>query len=227
MAGCGTLRVVYLHGFASSPASSKARFFNARFQEAGVEVSVPALDGGDFRNLTITSQLAVVEREVQRVAEREARGGRVVLMGSSLGGYLTALYAARHPEQVERAIMMAPAFCFARRWPDELPAHAEWKRTGVTEIFHYGEGRPRELSYNLIADGLEYEDYPEVPSPVLILHGALDPAVPVGLSEEFAKRRPANTRLVVYPQSGHELTDVVDGMWSEVNAFLGLTATAR
>ena len=206
------MRVVYLHGFASGPASSKARFFSAKFREAGIEVSIPALDGGDFRNLTISSQLEVLERET--------RGERLVLMGSSLGGYLTAVYAARHPEQVERAIMMAPAFCFARRWAAELPSIGEWKRTGVMQLFHYGEHREREIGYNLISDGLEYEDYPDVQQPALIFHGALDPVVPVSLSEEFVQRHAATARLRVYPQSGHELTDVVDDMWGEVSAFL-------
>ncbi len=208
------MRVIYLHGFASSPASSKARFFSRKLQEAGASVSIPALDGGDFRNLTITSQLDIVERE--------ARGESVVLMGSSLGGYLSAIYAARHRQQVDRAILMAPAFCFASRWSAELAALEEWKRSGVMEMFHYGDHRNRELSYNLITDGLEYEDYPDVSQPTLILHGALDPVVPVSLSEEFAKRHTATTRLRVFPKSGHELTDVVDDMWTEVVSFLDL-----
>ena len=208
------LRVIYLHGFASSPASSKAQFFSRKFQDAGYDVSVPALDGGDFRNLTISSQLDILERE--------ARGERVMLMGSSLGGYLTAVFAARYPGQVESAIMMAPAFCFARRWSSELPVMAEWKRTGVMELFHYGQRRTREISYNLITDGLEYDDYPVVTQPALVLHGALDPVVPVALSEEFVKRQPATARLRVYQKSGHELTDVVDDMWTEISAFLTL-----
>lgn len=208
------MRVVYLHGFASGPTSSKAGFFREKFTAAGVDVCVPALDGGDFFNLTVTSQLAVIEHE--------ARDRQVVLMGSSLGGYLAALYAAHHPARVERVILMAPAFCFARRWSTELPAIAEWKRTGVMELFHYGERRNREIRYSLMEDGLEYEDYPDVPQPTLILHGALDPVVPVALSEEFAKIHPSNTLLRVYPRSGHELTDVVDAMWTEVSTFLSL-----
>ena len=155
------MKVIYLHGFASSPASSKAQFFTQKFKDAGFEVSVPALDGGDFRNLTITSQLDIVERAA-------SGSEHVILMGSSLGGYLTAVYAARHPEQVEKAIMMAPAFCFARRWSAELPALEEWKRTGLMELFHYGDKRTREISYNLITDGLEYEDYPEVAQPARV-----------------------------------------------------------
>lgn len=208
------MRVIYLHGFASSPASSKARFFSEKFKQAGAEVIVPTLDGGDFRNLTITSQLEIVERA--------AAGQQVILMGSSLGGYLSAVYAARHPQQVERAILMAPAFCFARRWSNELPALEEWKRAGVMEMFHYGDRRMREISYNLIADGLEYDDYPDVPQQTLILHGGLDPVVPVAFSKEFAKLHPATTRLQVYPRSGHELTDVVDDMWAEIARFLDL-----
>ena len=95
-----------------------------------------------------------------------AGGEPVVLMGSSLGGYLTALYAAAHPEQVESAIMMAPAFCFARRWSSELAGLEEWKRTGVMELFHYGEKRNREIGYNLVADALDMRTIPMSASPL-------------------------------------------------------------
>jgi predicted esterase YcpF (UPF0227 family) len=54
--------VVYLHGFASSPASRKAQFFRERFAAQGVEMAIPALDGGDFFNLTLSGQLEVIER---------------------------------------------------------------------------------------------------------------------------------------------------------------------
>ena len=76
------MRIVYLHGFASSPQSSKARYFARRFAEKGIEFVVPQLDQGDFEHLTITGQLAVVETAVA--------GKPAVLMGSSLGGYLAA-----------------------------------------------------------------------------------------------------------------------------------------
>ena len=80
-------RIVYLHGFASSPLSTKAQFFLRKFQEIGVACEIPQLDSGNFEALTITGQLAAVDRAV---------GGQdVTLMGSSLGGYLAALYAAR------------------------------------------------------------------------------------------------------------------------------------
>ena len=124
-------RVAYLHGFASSPQSSKAQFFARKLTACGVPVEVPQLDGGDFERLTISGQLAVIE---QAVGSRPA-----VLMGSSLGGYLAALYASRHP-QIERLVLMAPAFQFTARFrerysPEDLD---RWKRQGSIPIYHYG-----------------------------------------------------------------------------------------
>src|SRR5258708_26558787 len=101
-------RVVYLHGFASSPHSSKAQFFRRRFEERGVEVLIPQLDGGDFANLTVTGQVTVLEGAVA--------GRRVVLMGSSLGGYLGARYAWQHPAAVEQLVLLGRALMFPDRF---------------------------------------------------------------------------------------------------------------
>ena len=203
--------VVYLHGFASGPGSQKAQYFRARFAECGVDLAVPDLAEGDFEHLTITGQLRVIERVC---------GGRAVsLIGSSMGGYLAALYAARHAE-AERAVLMAPAFGFARRWPRSLGEQvvSEWKRTGYLEMYHYGEKRPCRLGYQLLEDGERYEDYPDVRQPVLIFHGRHDEAVPVEYSQEFAAAR-KNVRLEVL-DSDHELLNVLDRMWDGVRQFL-------
>src|SRR5664279_4733320 len=143
-------RILYLHGFASSTASSKARFFAERLRAAGALVEIPDLAAGDFEHLTISGQL--------RVIEQAAAGEPVALMGSSMGGYLAALYAARHP-QVSRLVLLAPAFCFARRWAERLgpAAVSSWRETGTLEVFHYGENRPGPLAYSLLDDASQYE----------------------------------------------------------------------
>jgi pimeloyl-ACP methyl ester carboxylesterase len=201
-------RVVYLHGFASGPSSSKARFFAERFQGEGVEVAVPDLAEGDFEHLTITRQLAVVGRERP-----------VVLIGSSLGGYLAALYAARHTE-VAKIMLMAPAFGFPRRWPEALtPAElADWRRTGYREAYHYSEGRMRRVWYGLIEDGQRYEDYPGVGQPALVFHGRRDEVVSPDYSVEFARARP-NVQLVL-TDSDHQLLDVLEEIWEKTRSFV-------
>ncbi len=104
-------RIIYLHGFASGPSSKKARFFSQQFAQLGMGLEIPDLAQGDFARLTISGQLGVIERV--------SRGEPVSLIGSSMGGYLAALYAARHPE-VEKLVLLAPAFSFLTRWPETL-----------------------------------------------------------------------------------------------------------
>ena len=203
--------IIYLHGFASSPASSKARFFRDRLERAGARVQVPDLAAGDFEHLTITAQLAVLDR---------AAGGRpVALMGSSMGGYLAALYAARHPE-ITRLVLLAPAFGFSRRWPSRLGPNAvdEWRRRGTMEFFHYGENRMRALSYGLLEDAAQYEEFPGFHQPALIFHGEKDDVVPVELSQQFAAAH-ANAHLETV-DSGHELLNVLDHLARQVVPFL-------
>ena len=204
-------RIIYLHGFASGPTSKKAQFFRGRFAQLGIGLEIPDLADGNFERLTITGQL--------RVIERASHDEPVTLIGSSMGGYLAALFAARHRE-VEKIVLMAPAFCFSRRWPQTLGQATmdEWRRSGVLNVFHYAEGRSVELGYQLIEDGREYEDYPEVRQPVLIFHGKNDSVVPADLSVEFRRRHP-QVQLHL-EESDHELLNVLDDMWMETEKFL-------
>jgi pimeloyl-ACP methyl ester carboxylesterase len=119
-----------------------------------------------------------------------------------------------------RVVLMAPAFGFARRWPERLGAAAveEWKRTGALEVFHYGEGRTRTVGYELLQDGARYEDYPEVTQPCLVFHGTHDDVVPAAYSQNFAEGR--NNVQLHLMDSGHDLLNVLDAMAEAVQEFL-------
>lgn len=204
--------LLYLHGFASGPTSNKVRFFRDRFRECRLDLNVPDLAEGDFEHLTITGQL--------RVIERAAAGRNVTLIGSSLGGYLAALYASEHPE-IERLVLLAPAFHFADRWAARVGAAgmAEWARTGKLDVFHYAENRSMQLDYRFYEDAREYPKEPGFLQPALLIHGYRDDVVPASLSEDFASRHP-NAVLHVL-DSGHELTDVLEPIWRLTRDFLG------
>jgi uncharacterized protein len=176
-------------------------------------MEVPALDGGDFEKLTVTGQLEVVERTV---ADRPA-----ILMGSSLGGYLAALFASNH-SVIHKLILMAPAFGFPNRWRER---HGEeemvrWKQRGLWPVFHYGVGRELPLGYQIVEDSLRYAPEPELSQPALIFHGTRDQVVPVECSRRYAERHPNATLHLL--DSGHELNDVLDEMWSGTCGFLGI-----
>jgi hypothetical protein len=212
------MNIVYLHGFASGPSSSKAVFFARKFEEVGIRMQIPALDEGDFENLTITRQLDVINKAVA--------GRTVTLIGSSMGGYLAALFGARH-QNVEKLVLLAPAFDFGRRLPEVLgaPDVAEWKRLGRRKVFHYAAGGERDLSYRLIEDASTYEGYPDAGQPTLILHGREDTTVPLTYSQEFVSRHPNAS--VIELDSGHEMTDVLDRLWIEATRFLGVGTLNR
>jgi pimeloyl-ACP methyl ester carboxylesterase len=204
-------RYVYLHGFASSPSSRKARFFQERFRQLGIGLEIPELVEGDFRNLTLTAQLKVIDRVVGDEA--------VSLIGSSMGGYLAALYAARETT-VRKLVLMAPAFSLASRWGETLgsPAMEQWKRTNTLEVFHYSENRVVDLGYQLVEDSSKYEPYPDFKQPTLIFQGRQDTIVPPGYAEAFAAAHPnAKLRLL---DSDHDLVNVLDEMWRETEKFL-------
>lgn len=203
--------VLYLHGFASSPRSKKAQYFASRFAAAGASIQVPDLVTGGFRNLTLTAQLDAIHRA--------AAGRRVSLIGSSMGGYLAALYAARHPE-VDRLVLLAPAFGFARRWAASLqPGQlAAWQATGALPVMNYAEGAESEVGWQLMEDARTYEEEPAITQPCLIYHGVNDTVVPVDASRSFALARPGVELREV--DDGHELLNDLDGLCQAALDFL-------
>lgn len=205
------MRYLYLHGFASGPASRKAQAFRNRLTAAGVALEIPDLAEGDFEHLTISSQLAVIERTLRGEAAR--------LIGSSMGGYLAALYAAEHPE-IDRMVLLAPAFGFAERWREMTgPAKIEqWRSTGSMDVYHYGEGAHRKLHYGLLDDALAFSSNPLVSCPVRIFHGRLDTVVPVELARDWAVGK--DNVYLTELESDHELLNVLNEITAAALPFL-------
>ena len=174
-------------------------------------MTVPRLDSGFFFNLTISGQFDILSRE--------ANGEPVVLMGSSMGGYLAALYASRHPE-VEKLVLLAPAFGFQDRWAAMLGEEKfrAWEETGELEVFHYADNAPRKVSWQLAVDAKTWEPVPHFTQPALVFHGTNDLTVPISISEAYAASHP-NVTLEKF-DAGHELTEVIDEMWERTARFL-------
>ncbi|WP_373046539.1 alpha/beta hydrolase [Vulgatibacter sp.] len=207
---------VYLHGFASGPGSNKARFFAEKFAAAGVPLELPDLNEGEgaFRGLTLSRSLAQVR------AILDAKGAeRAVLIGSSLGGYVAALAAAKDP-RVEALVLLCPAFDLPARWTSKLgdEGMALWRKARELPVDHHAFGRKEPIGFGLYIDALGHSPYPPVDAPTLILHGVNDEDVPVGTSRKFAEGMP-NVRLVEY-DSDHGLLDVTEPIWEETRAFL-------
>jgi len=212
--GSQSTQYIYLHGFASSPNSAKVSYLRDRFQELQLDLVVPDFNQGDFSHLTITRQLTQVARLLD---ERS-----VTLLGSSLGGLTAALLGENYP-QVERLVLLAPAFGFVEHWlpklkPEELD---QWQNSGYLPIYHHGEARSLPLHYEFVTDAQGYSIAELVrPIPTLICHGQEDEVIPVEASRSYQSSRPW-VKLIEY-ESDHSLMDVIDPIWQEVQQFCGL-----
>lgn len=214
-------RVVYLHGFASSARSTKAQYFEQKFAEVGIPLVTPDLNAPDFSTLTVSRMLDEVGAVIAQGAP-----GPVVLMGSSLGGFLAWHVAARlapvlpeHP--ITKLVLLAPAVTFGRNRQEDFGPGVvdEWERAGTREFFHYGDNVPRQLHYEFYRDAVTYQAaHAEVRIPALIFQGMQDDVVkPQGVIE-FCQGRPnVSLRLL---QDGHQLLDHLDVMWQETRTFL-------
>ncbi len=216
-------RIIYLHGFASSAQSTKAQYFAERFAEVGVSFVTPDLNAPDFSTMTVTRMLDAVGTVMAR-----SEPGPVVLMGSSMGGFLAWHAAARigpvmsaHP--IEKLVLLAPALTFGRdREADFGPGVVdEWERAGTREFFHYGENAPRQLHYDFYRDATTYPAAKVyVRQPTLVFQGLRDEVVKASEVITFCQGRP-NVSLRLLPD-GHQLLDNLDRMWQETRTFLGL-----
>lgn len=209
--------IVYLHGFASSPRSTKAAYFAERLMARGIELVAPDFNEPDFRSLTMTRMLD------RLAAEIDAGDGAVTLMGSSLGGTLAILAAERLGDLVSRLILMAPAVMFAKPGHHLLPPERieTWRRAGSLSFFHYGYGEERPLDVTFYEDSLRYDAFnAQLAQPALIFQGRRDLSVDPATVEAFATARPNVTLTLL--DDDHQLTASLPRMWNDVEAFLGL-----
>ena len=222
MAGSqGDTVVLYLHGFASSPGSSKAQFFNDQFARRGIPFSCPDLNEPDFPTLTISRMLHQAEAAISRIP-----AASIVLMGSSLGGFVAVEAAARqsggtrHP--ITHLILLAPAVELEwDRWSEVGPRGVDrWRQAGDLEVFHYAQDAPARLNFGFYEDAERYQPAGRrLDLPMLIFQGRHDESVSPSIVERFARAQPNATLHLL--DDTHQLKNHLDFMWIETARFLG------
>lgn len=207
--------ILYLHGFASGPGSAKGRAFEERFGRIGVPLHRADLTPGPtgFERSTPLTMLAEAEKALA------VTGARWV-MGSSLGGYLSALLASRHPE-VERLVLLAPAFRLFERWSARLTAEqvAGWKAEGLLVDHHITRSR-RRLDWRFMEAAGTLPAFPAAAVPALCFAGQRDDTVPLEDVEAWVARTPSARLLAL--DDGHDLVASVPRIFEEARAFLGV-----
>ena len=224
------MHIFYLHGFMSSPASSKAAFLADRLQRHRLTLHCPDLNEPDFSTLTTTRMVAQVETAIAALAP-----DAVTLIGSSLGAFValqmaerSAAGAAPSHRPIDRLVLLAPALDFGRRRLGDIDdaGMARWRDSGWLALTHHAYGKVRRVHYALYADAHQYDSLAaQCTSPMLVLQGDRDAVVDPEMVARFAARR-SHVRLVRLDDD-HQLSGSLERVWSETEAFLGLGVDGR
>ena len=210
------MQYIYLHGFASSPQSHKAQYLCHCFREAGLNLQVLDLNQNDFSNLTLTRQIN------QTVANFNNSDIPITLIGSSFGG-LTSVWIAEKYSQVQRLVLLAPAFNFVDYWTRQLGEKQikEWQESGFLEVYHYGQDTLLPLSYRFYDDIIQYQEYLlQRKISTLIIHGINDETIPIQASIDYAQQHP-HVQLISL-DSDHSLSNSMEIIWQETKSFCSI-----
>lgn len=127
---------------------------------------------------------------------------KIVLLGGSQGGIVTAITASKHIDEICGTILFYPAFILR----DQILSQFQTKEEiPDTFVFH----KWISVGRNYAEDIWDYDFYSELKKntkPVMILHGDADTVVPMSYSEKAVDLYP-NSEYHIIPNGGHGFYD--------------------
>ena len=159
---------------------------------------------GRSRDMTVMTEVADLNAVMDAVQTHpDVAGGKLLLMGCSQGGFVSAITAARRRDEVEKLVLFYPALSI----PDD-------SRRGQMLTFRFDPGNiPAILGRVPITLGREYAAVAQkldsfeliagYDGPVLLLHGTDDRLVALSYSQRAAEVYGDRCTFVQLPGAGH------------------------
>lgn len=174
---------IWLSGFRSDMAGGKAQAVSSWAWETGNGAVLFDYSGhgdseGRFEDGTISAWREDTLAAIDTLSE-----GPLILVGSSMGGWMALLAALARPGRVKGLVLIAPAPDFTEKlmWAGLSPAQQEEVMTQGLTLRPSDYGTPDPITRALIEDGRSWQilDAPiAFEGPVRILQGMEDPDVP-------------------------------------------------
>ena len=202
--------LMFLPGYASDMEGTKALALDAFAESRGLamlrfDYSGTGSSGGDFDEGTLGGWLDETLHMLDTVVE-----GPVVLIGSSMGGWIALLVAQHRPDRVAALVGIAAAPDFTD-WGYSETEKAELKRSGRLEQPNPYGPEPHVTTWAFWQSGeaLRLLDAPiAAECPVRLVHGDADFEVPVEVALRTMERlRSADVQLTIVKGGGHRLSE--------------------
>jgi pimeloyl-ACP methyl ester carboxylesterase len=209
--------VVFCPGFASDMGGTKAMRLWAQAEKQGqamlrFDYAGHGASGGQFTDGCIGDWTA----DALHVITTVVPGREVLLVGSSMGGWIALLLARALRTRVAALLLIAPAPDFTELLmkPALTPAQQEALRRDGLILAPSEYGAPTPITAKLLEDGAAHlllnAPIP-IAGPVHILHGMKDPDVPWELSLRLTERlETPDVRLIYVKDGDHRLSREAD-----------------
>ena len=208
--------VVFLPGFRSDMNGDKATALAAFCAERGVamlrfDYSGHGASSGAFLDGTIGAWVKDALAAIDALTT-----GPLILVGSSMGGWIALLTAIARPDRIAALVGIAAAPDFTQRlmWDAMAPSErATLERDGVLYVpSQYGDPTP--ITRALIQDGANHlvlTGRMPIHCPVRLLHGQADPDVPWELALRIAEQvETPDLRVTLVKDGDHRLSRPAD-----------------
>jgi pimeloyl-ACP methyl ester carboxylesterase len=204
--------VLFLGGFKSDMSGTKATYLESICKKRGqtytrFDYSGHGLSSGTFVEGTIGQWLSDAIAMIDEVTE-----GPVILVGSSMGGWLMTLAALARPERIHALIGIASAPDFTEEliWAGLTEnQQKDFVRQGIIQTPSQYENQGFPITLQLIEEGRTHLILPhpiDIHCPVHLIHGAADKDVPWMLSRRLARRiKSPDVTLTLIKNGDHRL----------------------
>lgn len=180
--------IVFLGGFRSDMTGTKATFLEAWAKGSGqaflrFDYTGHGASSGDFFEGSIGDWARDAEDAITALT-----AGPQILVGSSMGGWISLLLARRIPERLTGliGIAAAPDFTEDSMFAEFTPAQrTELERIGYVDTPSDYSDEPYRITHRLIEDGrqnLVLRSPLDLSFPIRLLHGTKDTDVPVSVA---------------------------------------------
>ncbi len=212
--------IIFCHGMRSNRQGTKANFLCNNLSKFGFtcvrfDFRYTAESADKFENITITGEKQDLLNVYNYLLEQGMN--EIFVIGSSLGGTVSALFASEN--EVKALILISSPFIFEElitRWfsKNEL---VEFEQNGT--IISQGQ----KINYTFLTDALSYDFnsiLKNIRCPVLLIHGEQDQIVPISNSE-YANGLINKAKDFVRIENGdHRLNSHLDILLNYIKKFL-------
>ena len=214
--------LLFLPGYASDMEGAKAMAVDAFAAARGLaclrfDYSGTGSSAGDFADGTLDHWIAEATAVLDQLAE-----GPVIVIGSSMGGWVALHLALQRPDRVAALVGIAAAPDFTQWGFTETQMRVIAKEGLLEEDNPYGP-EPSRVYRDFWQSGQELRllEHPiEIDCPVRLIHGEDDPNVPLDIAHRlFRQLRSADVQLTIIKGSRHRLSEP-----HEINAILTVLA---